>query len=281
MFSRQFGRHPDRSLACPDDTPRGIVPSQHFQLSMSKSGAGLGSNVSIIAAFLGGLVSFLSPCVLPIIPGYLSFMTGLSASELGARERKLGDVLIPAALFVLGFSIVFIALGASASVIGQLLLDYRSVIEKVAGVALALFGILLLGVIKVPWLYREARFDLGKSKDFGRIAAVVMGMSFAAGWTPCVGPILAGILALAGSSGSMSSGVLLLAAYSAGLGVPFLIVAVLFGRMTGFLRWLNRHALVLNRVAGATLVVLGILVFTGRMGLVSSWLTSTFGSVSL
>lgn len=227
-----------------------------------------------MAAFVAGLVSFLSPCVLPLIPGYLSFMTGLSTSELADENRPAAKVMGPALLFVLGFSIVFVGMGASASVLGQFLTDYRSVIEKVAGVVVVLFGIFMLGIIKVPGLYGEARADMGKSRSFGGAAALIMGMAFAAGWTPCVGPILGSILALAGSTGSVGYGALLLFVYSLGLGVPFLVVAFLFGRITPLLHWLNMRSLVINRVAGVLLIGVGVLIFTGRLGSLATWLTN-------
>lgn len=242
------------------------------------------SSVSFVGAFLAGIVSFLSPCVLPLIPAYLSFLTGLTVAELseatggGTAEEVAAapsrlDIVVPALLFVAGFSVVFVGLGATASILGQFLLDYRAVIEKIAGLVVIAFGILMLGIIKVPWLYGEARVEMSKARTFGRAAAVVMGMAFAAGWTPCVGPILGTILALAGSTGDAARGALLLLAYSAGLGVPFVLVAVLFGRVSPLLGWLNRHALVINRVAGVLLILVGVLIFSGRLGLLAAWLT--------
>lgn len=227
----------------------------------------------LVTAFVAGVVSFVSPCVLPLIPGYLSFMTGLSTAELAGDERRNSDVMVPALLFVVGFSIVFVGLGASASVLGQFLTQYRGVIEKAAGIAVVLFGVLMLGVIKIPGLYGEARFDLARSKRFGRGAGVVMGMAFAAGWTPCVGPILASILALASSTGDVARGAALLFAYSMGLGVPFLLVALLFGRVRPLLHWLNRHALVINRVAGVVLIAVGLLIFSGKFTLIAAYMT--------
>lgn len=241
----------------------------------------MGGQVGILTAFGAGLLSFLSPCVLPLIPGYLSFMTGLTTAELASEKGSSWRVLGPALLFVAGFSLVFIAFGASASVLGQLLAGYRDVIEKVAGLALVGFGVLMLGVVKVPWLYGEARMDLEKSRTYGSLAALVMGMAFAAGWTPCVGPILGSILALAGASGSVAQGALLLLAYSAGLGVPFIAVALLFGRMSAALRWFSRHALAINRTAGVLLIVLGGLVFFGRLSLITSWLIERFPWLAL
>ena len=226
-----------------------------------------------MAAFAAGLVSFLSPCVLPLIPGYLSFMTGLTASELADEDRSTAKVMVPALLFVLGFSLVFMALGASASVLGQFLTDYRGIIDRVAGIAVMVFGVYMLGVIRIPGLYGEARADMGRSRSFGRAAALVMGMAFAAGWTPCVGPILGSILALAASTGSIGAGALLLFVYSLGLGVPFLAVAFLFGRLTPLLRWLNTRSLIVSRIAGAVLIGIGVLIFSGRLTVLATWLT--------
>lgn len=241
----------------------------------------MSEEIGIIAAFTAGVLSFLSPCVLPLIPAYLSFMTGLSASELSDENRSVSKVLVPALLFVAGFSLVFVAFGASASVLGQLLLGYRDVIEKVAGLALVGFGVLMLGVIRLPWLYGEARMDLGRTRKFGRWAAFVMGVAFAAGWTPCVGPILGSILALAGSSGSVATGALLLLAYSLGLGLPFVAVALLFGRLGGALSWMNRNALAMNRFAGAVLIIVGALIFFGQLGVLATWLTSVLPGVKI
>jgi cytochrome c-type biogenesis protein len=241
----------------------------------------LSGSVGFTAAFAAGLASFLSPCVLPLIPAYLSFMTGLTTSELGGEHRSTARVMVPALLFVAGFSLVFVALGASASVLGQFLVEYREIAEKIGGLLVVAFGILMLGIIKVPWLYGEARMDMSASRKFGRAAALVMGMSFAAGWTPCVGPILAAILGLAGASGNAAQGALLLLAYSLGLGVPFLAVALLFERATPLLRWLNRHSLVINRVAGVILVIVGLLIFTGRLGALATWLTKVVPTLSV
>jgi cytochrome c-type biogenesis protein len=229
--------------------------------------------VSFPLAFAAGLISFLSPCVLPLLPAYLSFMTGLTTAGLSEGDRPTAAVMVPALLFVLGFSAIFVGLGASASLLGGLLAQYRDVVEKVAGLAVIAFGILMLGIVKIPWLYGEARVDLAKSRSFGRGASFVMGMAFAAGWTPCVGPILGSILALAGATGSAAQGALLLLAYSAGLAVPFLLVALLFGRVRPLLAWLNRHSLIVNRVAGVILVLVGVLIFFGRLAVLANYLS--------
>jgi len=241
----------------------------------------MSGTVGLFGAFVAGVVSFLSPCVLPLIPGYLSFMTGLTAAELSEERRPLVRIVGTAALFVVGFSLVFVAMGASASVLGQFLTQYRDLIEKLAGVAVILFGVFMLGVIKVPWLYGEARADLAGARRFGKGAALVMGMAFAAGWTPCVGPILGVILTLAASTGSVAQGALLLSAYSLGLGVPFLLVAVLFGSARPLLAWLSRHSVVINRAAGIVMIVIGALIFSGRLTVIANWLTRVLPQVSI
>ena len=234
--------------------------------------------VSFPLAFAAGLISFASPCVLPLLPAYLSFMTGMTTAELAEGDRSTARVMVPALLFVLGFSLVFVGLGASASLLGSVLMQYRGVLEKVAGVAVFAFGLLMLGIIKVPWLYGEARLDMARSRSFGRGAAVVMGMAFAAGWTPCVGPILGTILGFAGSTGSVAYGALLLLTYSAGLAVPFLVVALLFGRVRPLLAWLSRHSLAVNRTAGVVLMIIGALIFFGRLSVLANYLARVLPS---
>lgn len=240
-----------------------------------------GSPVGFVAAFLAGVVSFLSPCVLPLIPGYLSFITGVTPSRMGRGGADRWAVLAPSLLFVAGFSAVFVTLGASASMLGSVLVEYRQVLARVAGVLVFVLGFLLLGVVKVPWLYGEARFDMDRTRAFGRGTALVMGMAFAFGWTPCVGPILASILALAGSSGDVGRGALLLLVYSAGLGVPFVLTGLLFTRLRSTLSWLNRHSLLINRIAGVLLMIVGALIFTGAMSRVAGWLLRAFPFLSI
>lgn len=237
-------------------------------------------SVGFAAAFAAGIVSFLSPCVLPLIPGYLSFMTGVAVGDL-ASKRLSGAVVVPALLFVAGFATVFTALGASASVLGSLLVQYRGVLEIVAGILVIAFGVLLLGIIKMPWLYGDARFDMGKSRSFGRGAAFVMGAAFAFGWSPCVGPVLGAILALAGTTGSAAQGAALLFVYSLGLGVPFVLTALLFGTMGPLLARMNQHALVINRVAGVLLIMVGVLILTGQLAAFTGVITRSLPGVSL
>ena len=233
----------------------------------------MSETASLFAALGAGFITFLSPCVLPLIPGYVAFMTGMTTAELTDENRKVSAILIPSLLFVLGFSIVFVALGASASAVGSFLSQYSSVLETVAGTIILLLGFFMLGIIKVPWLYGEARFEMQKAKRFGSFAALLMGMAFAFGWSPCVGPVLGSILMVAANSAEVGRGALLLAVYSLGLGIPFILVALLLGRVKPVLNWLNRHTLIINRVAGVVLMVLGLLILTGWIGPVVGWLS--------
>lgn len=230
--------------------------------------------VSYFSAFLGGLLSFLSPCVLPLIPGYLSFMTGLSAGDLRSGESNVRRILLPAGLFTLGFSVVFVLLGAAAgfasAALRPFMIRYESGIGVAAGIIIVLVGVFLLGVIKLPWLYGEARFELSKSKRFGRGASFVMGLAFGFGWTPCVGPILAVILGMAAQTGNAAQAALMLAVYSLGLATPFLLTAAFFGKLTGTLGWFNRHSLALSRAAGVVLIAMGVLIATGQLGRLSA-----------
>jgi cytochrome c-type biogenesis protein len=233
----------------------------------------MGSAVGIGAALGAGVLTFLSPCVLPLIPGYIALITGLSGREAPDGPATTRRVLVPALLFVIGFSTVFVALGASASALGSFLSANRLLFERIAGIAVITLGVLMLGIIRVPWLYGEARFDLARARRFGPAAALVMGMAFAFGWSPCVGPILGSVLMLAMDSGQASRGALLLGAYSAGLAIPFLAVALALGRAKPLLSWLSRRTLVLNRVAGGVLISLGLLILTG-------WLAPLVGFLS-
>lgn len=236
--------------------------------------------VGLIAALGAGVVSFLSPCVLPLIPGYLSFLGGLSLADPDARRSRTLDVLVPALWFVSGFSVVFVTLGVSASLLGGVLAGNRLLLSRVSGAAIFLFGFFMLGLIKVPWLYAEARFDPARARTLGRWAAPVMGIAFGFAWTPCVGPILGSILMLAAGRGHATEGAGLLAAYSAGLGIPFLAAAALLGRLGGLMKWLNRRALVISRVSGVVLMLLGAAIATGTLGTVTAFVSSWFPAVS-
>ena len=208
-------------------------------------------------AFAAGILSFLSPCVLPLVPSYLAYVGGSSAQ---ARSREV--TLLNSLLFILGFSLVFVALGASASVLGGLLREYRGVLMIGGGVLVVLFGLVMLGAFKLPFLYRDTRtaFRGDSSTPWG---AVLLGMAFAAGWTPCIGPVLGSILTLAGASGTLSTGVLLLGSYALGLAVPFFLAALAVGSFLRFSAGFRRYLPWVERVAGGLLVVAGALMVTG------------------
>jgi cytochrome c-type biogenesis protein len=220
---------------------------------------------SILLAFAAGLVSFLSPCVLPLVPGYLATVSGLSPDELRNTSRvQMRAVLIRAGLFILSFSLIFVALGMTATGLGQTLSDNRSALEKVAGIMIIVMGALFVVALFVPMLNREWHVDSIMARA-GRGGPLVVGAAFAIAWTPCVGPALASILGLAATSDTVAKGGGLLAVYSAGLAVPFLITAVAFNRATTAFAWVKRHYAVINGVAGVLLISIGILVLTGEL----------------
>lgn len=226
------------------------------------------SNVSLLIAGLAGLLSFLSPCVLPLIPSYVGFITGLTAEET-TRRRHL--VLAHAACFVAGFALIFVALGASASLVGGLFIRSQVWLARLGGVLVILLGLYLLGVIRPAWLLRERRLEL-VGKPAGLLGSAVVGVTFGAAWTPCIGPILGAILTLAATQGSAGKGTALLAAYAAGLAVPFLLTALLLER---FLAWFQRFRPYLpwvERTSGALLVLLGLLLLTDRFTLLAGYL---------
>ncbi len=223
------------------------------------------SSPSIGLAFAAGLASFLSPCVLPLVPGYLSTVCGLTPDELRApRRAQLRGVVTRSGLFILTFSAIFILLGMTATGIGSALSDNRQTLEKVAGVAIIAMGTLFLAALFVPMLNREWRID-ALAQRAGSGGPLVAGAAFAIAWTPCVGPALASILGLAATQDSVAEGGGLLAVYSLGLAVPFLITAVAFTRATTAFAWIRRHYALINGVAGALLIAIGVLVFTGEL----------------
>lgn len=236
----------------------------------------MAANVTLTAAAAAGLLSFLSPCVLPLVPPYLSFIAGTTVEELaqGNEARARRDAVLAALLFVLGFASVFVTLGATASAFGQVVRHYLDILSLVAGVAIIVMGAHFLGLFRLMFLYREARLHV--ERPVGLIGAYVMGLAFAFGWTPCIGPILAAILAIAGSETTVAKGAVLLAAYSAGLGVPFLIAAFAMGPFVAFLRRFRAHFGLVEKIMGGLLVATGIIFLTGGMQTVSFWLLSTF-----
>jgi len=227
----------------------------------------------IIGAFAGGMLSFLSPCVLPLVPGYVSLVSGLSVAELQEGERgNLRRIVVSTLLFVAGFTAVFVALGAAASGLGQTLREHQRTLEQVAGVLVMVMGVFLAGFVSPRFLMVERRMHVSPS-EVGAWAPPLMGAAFAFGWTPCIGPILAGVLGLAEHDATLSRGVVLLAVYSLGLGVPFMITGVAFDRMTGLFAVVKRHFRVINLVAGVFLFAFGFLLFTHRLTRLSSWFT--------
>jgi len=226
-----------------------------------------------IAAFVAGLFSFLSPCVLPLVPGYVSLISGAGVEELKSQESQLlRKVMLNSIGFILGFSIVFIALGAISTQVGQLMARYKSVLAQVAGVVIILFGLHLTGIFKIKALYTDARLHSIKGgSTWG--GAFLIGFAFAFGWTPCVGPILAVILGIAAVQDSVFQGILLLAVYSLGLAVPFLMTALLMGRFMKFYSGFRRHMQAVEVASGALLIVLGALLVFGRFTIISNYLS--------
>jgi cytochrome c-type biogenesis protein len=238
-------------------------------------------DVSIQAAFLAGIVSFLSPCVLPLVPPYLVYITGASLEELTAKEQRgaAAPAVIASLFFVLGFSVVFVALGAAASVIASVLRQHLALLAQIAGIAIILMGLHFLGVFKFALLNREARYQHA-SRPVGLLGAFAIGMAFAFGWTPCIGPVLAAILTIAASQQDVAKGAGLLAIYSAGLGIPFLISAASLGAFMGFFARFKTHLHRVEQAMGALLVVTGIMFLSGTMQTLSYWLIEKFPALA-
>jgi cytochrome c-type biogenesis protein len=233
--------------------------------------AGLG----LFVAFVAGLLSFLSPCVLPLVPSYIGYLTGMTLPEVSGRRRP---ALVHAILFVAGFSLIFILLGASATALGRALNQYQVWIQRVGGVLIIGFGLVCLGVVRADFLMRERRVQM-EEKPVGYLGSMLVGMAFAAGWTPCIGPVLGAILGLAATSNDLARGTLLLVAYSAGLAVPFLLAALALESFLGWFQRFRRYLPWVMRVSGALLVFVGVLMVTGEFTRLAGWLqqfTPTF-----
>ena len=226
-----------------------------------------------IAAFVAGLVSFLSPCVLPLVPGYVSLISGAGVEQLKTQESQLlRKVMLNSVAFILGFSVVFITLGAIATEVSQMLSRYRSTLAQIAGVVIILFGLHLTGVFKIKALYMDARLHSlkGSSTPWG---AFVIGFAFAFGWTPCVGPVLTVILTFAAAQDSITKGIMLLAIYSMGLAVPFLLTALLLERFLKFYSRFRAHMHAIEVASGGLLIALGVLLVLGRFTIISNYLS--------
>ncbi|MGD9540035.1 cytochrome c biogenesis CcdA family protein [Methylocystis sp.] len=234
------------------------------------------TNVTFPAAAAAGLLSFLSPCVLPLVPPYLTYLAGVSMEDLEIETRSAArrDILLSSILFVLGFSTVFVALGATASAFGSVLRANLHILSWVAGAIIILMGLHFIGLLKVSLLYREKRAEI--TKPMGLFGSYVMGLAFAFGWTPCIGPILAAILAVAGTQETVALGAALLATYSLGLGLPFIGAGLALGRFLAFVARFRRHFGKVEKVVGALLVFTGVAFLTGGVQEMSYWLLELF-----
>ncbi len=240
--------------------------------------------IGILTAFLGGIISFLSPCVLPLAPPYLAYLGGTTLDQISGEETEVDPrlawrVFISACFFVLGLGTVFVALGMTASAIGQLLLQHKVLLAQISGGLIVVLGLHFLHILRIPILNREARFDgPARAGSFG--ASYLIGIAFAFGWTPCIGPILGAILALAAQEETIASGTALLAVYALGLGVPFLVAAAFVGP---FLRWakgFRRHMALVEKAMGLLLVAVGLLMITGQFERLAYWLLETFPALA-
>ncbi|MEQ9693925.1 cytochrome c biogenesis protein CcdA [Shimia sp. SDUM112013] len=234
---------------------------------------------AMFVALFAGVISFLSPCVLPIVPPYLAYMSGVSVTDLSEGKSGGRKAVVPALFFVLGLSTVFLFLGFAASAVGTLFLAYQGWFNTVAGVIVMVFGAHFIGIYRIGFLDREARMDVGDQggSSFG---AYILGLAFAFGWTPCIGPQLGAILSLAAGEASVARGTLLLAVYAAGLGIPFLLVAAFLPRMGGVMGWMKRHMEQIERVMGLLLWTIGLLMLTGGFSAFSYWLLETFPALA-
>ena len=248
-------------------------------------------NVSLFGAFIAGVLSFISPCVLPLIPGYLSFISGVSLEEMrgmqpvaagagggtmtvvtGVSSAAKRQVIVTSLFFILGFSLVFVSLGASATYLGQFLMERLTIFGKIAGVLLIIFGLHTIGVFKIPFLLNEARVQ-ANTKPASMIGAVIVGISFAFGWTPCIGPILSAILLVAAQQESVNQGIVLLSIYSLGLAIPFLLTAIAINQFFAAFKKIRRHYHAIEIVSGLLMIVIGVLIFTNRFTIIAQWLT--------
>ncbi len=231
------------------------------------------SHVSLLIAFMAGIFSFISPCVLPLIPSYLTYITGISFDELvDNRSRSVRRrTLFHSLFFILGFTLVFVALGASATYVGAFFQENQVLIRRVGGVIVILLGIHITGVIKLKLLEREKRFEFN-DKPIGYLGSVLVGIAFAAGWTPCIGPILASILLYASTSDNVGSGIILLVAYSLGLGVPFLVSALAFNSFLTYFSKFSRYLRIVSIISGIFLIIIGFLLVFDYLSVLSQYL---------
>ncbi len=234
---------------------------------------------AMIVALMAGIISFLSPCVLPIVPPYLAYMSGVTLNDLSTSSSKRARATVPALFFVLGLSTVFLFLGFAASAFGAVFLQNQTTFNTIAGLIVMLFGAHFIGIYRLKFLDQEARLDAG-DKGGSAFGAYILGLAFAFGWTPCIGPQLGAILSLAASEGSVERGTFLLAIYAMGLGVPFLLVAAFLPRLTGVMAWMKRHMQQIERCMGLLLWTIGILMLTGGFSDFSFWLLEMFPALA-
>jgi len=230
--------------------------------------------ISLLAAFSAGLLSFVSPCVLPLVPSYISYITGLSVEQLtdvSERARFKKAIVLNSLLFIAGFSAVFIAFGASASLLGQVLVTYQDYIRRIGGVLIVLFGLYLLGVLNLNFLKMEHRYQF-RNRPAGYLGSFFIGVAFAAGWTPCVGPVLGSILLYAGTTDSLIDGVVLLTSYSLGLGLPLFLTALGVDRFLAYFREVRAYLWGVSTVSGVLLVVVGVMIYANSLTMVTSFL---------
>lgn len=233
----------------------------------------MGKSLPMLTVFAAGLASFFSPCVLPLIPAYISYIAGFSLEELKDQDsgRVWPKVLGSTLLFVLGFTVAFTAMGATASSLGTLLSQYRTVIEKIAGTVIVLFGLQVMGLFQIKYLQLEKRVTF-KKRPWGLAGAFVIGLAFAVGWTPCIGPILASVLLYASTAESVWQGMGLLTIYSLGLGIPFILVGLGISRFLAFFDWFKKRMRAVEIIAGFILILLGVLVLTGNFATLTGFL---------
>jgi cytochrome c-type biogenesis protein len=219
-----------------------------------------------LTAFLGGILSFLSPCVLPLVPGYLSYIAGIRIEEATSNETHIRKkILTSALLFVAGFSLIFIALGAGASGIAPLLRSYQSILTQIAGGLIIIMGLHVFGLFKISFLYREFRLNPNIDEMQSVMTPFILGLAFGLGWTPCIGPILAGILVLAADQETIAQGMILLSLYAAGMGIPFLLAAFAMGHFQNKSQFLKRHLGTIEKISGIFLIITGVFIFTGEL----------------
>ncbi|MFN3972720.1 MAG: cytochrome c biogenesis CcdA family protein [Gemmobacter sp.] len=235
---------------------------------------------AMVIALAAGILSFLSPCVLPIVPPYLAYMGGISMGEMKGATAARRRVILPALFFVMGLSTVFLFLGFTASMMGRFFLDHQERLAQVSGVVVIVFGLHFLGLFRIPLLDREARLDAG---DHGGSAfgAYLLGLAFAFGWTPCIGPQLGAILSLAATEASVARGTMLLGVYALGLGLPFLLAAIFIGGAVNLMGRLKRHMRLIERAMGVLLIVVGVALVTGAFSAFSWWLLETFPALAV